>query len=69
MKTVTSAMKYEKTGLTAPLIKRKFAASLTKDITKLSTFRILVYVYRRHELGILQLAVAVTFTWAILSNM
>lgn len=44
---------YIKTPVVAPLIKRKFAASLTNDIRKLSTFRILMYVYKRHETGVL----------------
>lgn len=54
-------MKYEQTPIVKPLIKRKWAAKQTNDITKLSTFRILMHLYRRHERELLILAVWLQF--------
>lgn len=52
-------MKYEEMPMRVPskFVKRKWAAKQTNDITKLSTFRVLMHLYRRHEHTILITAV------------
>lgn len=57
-------MEYIKTPLVRPLIRSKWAANKTNDINKLSTLRVLMFVYKRHETDILTVIVA--STWALI---
>lgn len=54
-------MQYEKTGVMPKRVTRKYPASLTKDINKLGTMRILMHLYKRHEIDILYGALSLTY--------
>lgn len=69
MKSVSNAMTFERTPLRSKKVTRKWAIKAeTKHLEKLSSSRILWYLYKRHELGLAQLTVVIVFIVAILSN-
>lgn len=49
MKAAAKAMEYEKTPFTRPLAKRKASLKMSTDMTKLGTFNIVRFLYRRHR--------------------
>lgn len=64
---MTSGMTYEKVPIRR-VIKRKAVAKYTTDMSKLSTLRILSYLYKRHQVIILELLVVITWTWLLVTN-
>lgn len=71
---VSKAMEYQRVPIkprkAVGRVKRGWAVKVTtKHLDKLSTARIALYLYKRHELGLLYTAVTLVFFWAIASNM
>lgn len=63
-----NVMVYERTPLKSKQLKRTFMAKQTNDINRLSTMQIFRRLYQRHQVLVWEAALAVTWTWILVSK-